>query len=465
MYFRGIISSVLCFVVVGCASEISENHADTVAQEPAVAHKEYGAHHLQHRRFAKHIRTEYRDLSVPADFTLIDEYDDFMYRQNRLVAGKAGASTGWIEFQSAEIKINECTNDLIATTTAMADKTGHHGLGDIAWRCYPMLAQKFLDNPRTGVTEHKQILLGWLDSGLLENINSFGRTVPARLMDEWPYAISSTVPRLLSHYAFYHRSYGFDVETHQKIVRMGEAFYRDWNYYPFLTRGRDFARQLCNLKSNVDVVVNTNDHCGSFNARMALGGILFGLEFNSQISFDTGIRHLEIMLATFDADGVYLAQAERGICAVGYMKQFVPTFAMLDYVFAKAFGLDFKNTKNINGSTPLQAYEKLWEIAFDPLQVVKYWNGHDQLSCSGNGQTMRQMIAKLERNPSLYRELWNGFSPDEYVLSAPHFAKLVIPNEWARYKRQGRIDKFLVEPDTLGMRMYLLHAASNTLPD
>ena len=77
---------------------------------------------------------------------------------------------------------------------------------------------------------------------------------------------------------------------------------------------------------------------------------------------------------------------------------------------------------------------------------------------------MRQMIAKLEGNPSLYRELWNGFSPDEYVLSAPHFAKQVIPDAWAKYKKQGGIDKFLVEPDTLGVRMCLLHAATNTLP-
>ena len=133
MCFRAIILSVLCFVVIGCAPEISENNADTVAQEQA-ARKDYGAHHLQHRRFAKHIRTEYRDLRVPADFTLIDEYDDFIYRQNRLVAGKAGASTGWIEFQSAEVNLNECANDLITTTTAMADKTGHHGLGDVAGR-------------------------------------------------------------------------------------------------------------------------------------------------------------------------------------------------------------------------------------------------------------------------------------------------------------------------------------------
>ena len=65
------------------------------------------------------------------------------------------------------------------------------------------------------------------------------------------------------------------------------------------------------------------------------------------------------MLATFDADAVYLAQAERSICAVDYMKQFVPTFAMLDYVFAKAYGLDFKNTKNINEARPCKLMKSL----------------------------------------------------------------------------------------------------------
>ena len=57
------------------------------------------------------------------------------------------------------------------------------------------------------------------------------------------------------------------------------------------------------------MVIGTNDHCGSFNARMATGGIIFGLEFTSQLAFDTGVRHLEIMLATFNKDAVYAASS------------------------------------------------------------------------------------------------------------------------------------------------------------
>ena len=56
------------------------------------------------------------------------------------------------------------------------------------------------------------------------------------------------------------------------------------------------------------------------------------------------------MLATFNKDAVYAAQAHRGICALGYMGQFPPHFELIHYAFQKAYGIDFINTKNINGS-------------------------------------------------------------------------------------------------------------------
>ena len=51
--------------------------------------------------------------------------------------------------------------------------------------------------------------------------------------------------------------------------------------------------------------------------------------------------------------------AHRGICAVGYMKQFPPHFELVHYAFQKAL-MSFINTKNIK-VTP-EAYLKLWKI-------------------------------------------------------------------------------------------------------
>ena len=191
--------------------------------------------------------------------------------------------------------------------------------------CGQMISQRFLNDTKNGIKNYRKIILGWLESGIIHNPNKFGKKLSKNMMESWPYAISSNVPNILTHYALYHKLYGFSASIHQDIIQMGEAFYTQWDYYPLLIRGMPFKQKLCNLKSQYKVVVGTNDHCGSYTARMATGGIYFGLEFNSQLAFDTGIRHLEIMLATFNKDAVYAAQAQRGICALGYMKQFSTT--------------------------------------------------------------------------------------------------------------------------------------------
>ena len=63
-------------------------------------------------------------------------------------------------------------------------------------------------------------------------------------MEEWPYAISSNVPNILTHYALYHKLYSFDQFTHERIVKMGEAFYTQWDYYPLLTEGVHISKNF-----------------------------------------------------------------------------------------------------------------------------------------------------------------------------------------------------------------------------
>jgi len=291
------------------------------------------------------------------------------------------------------------------------------------------------------------------------------------MMSVWPYAISSNVPHILSHYALYHKLYGFSSSTHQDIIQMGEAFYTQWDYYQPIIRDMPFRKKLCNLKSQYKVVVGSNDHCGSFNARMATGGIFFGLEFNSQLAFDTGIRHLEVMLATFNKDAVYAAQAQRGICALGYMKEFPPYFELIHYAFQKAYGIDFINLKNINGVTPAEAYLKLWEIAHDPLEtVVKYWNGFDQMNCTRNGKNQATMVAQLKKYPGSYQDFWNGFSYEDYLLSSPILANQVIPEEWksfdnAKIRKGEGVLQTIAGNDWMGINPYLLQLALGNFED
>ena len=337
--------------------------------------------------------------------------------------------------------------------------------------CGQMISQRFLNDTQNGIKNYRKIILGWLEGGIIHNPNKFGKKLSKNMMESWPYAISSNVPNILTHYALYNKLYGFSASIHQDIIQMGEAFYAQWDYYPLLIRGMPFKQKLCNLKSQYKVVVGINDHCGSYTARMATGGIYFGLEFNSQLAFDTGVRHLEIMLATFNKDAVYAAQAQRGICALGYMKQFPPHFELIHYAFQKAYGIDFINMKNINGVTPAEAYLKLWKIAHDPLEtVVKYWNGFDQMNCTRNGKNQAAMVAKLKKDPSSYRDFWSGFSYEDFLLSSPILASQELPEEWksldnTKIRKGEGVLQTIAGGDWMGINPYLLQLALGNFED
>jgi hypothetical protein len=427
--------------------------------------------HIQHARYSKHIATPFRDLKVSEDFTLIDDFETFMAFHESYLKGKLPDNRGFFNFRSnvQNIDFEFCVEDIIRTNRNKAKPT--FGMTSASGYCGQMISQRFLNDTQSGIKNYRNIILGWLDNGIIHNPNVFSKKLPEKMMDVWPYSISSNVPQILSHYALYHKLYGFSSLIHQDIIKMGEAFYTQWDYYQPIIRGKPFKQKLCNLKSQYKVVVGSNDHCGSFTARMATGGIYFGLEFNSQLAFDTGIRHLEIMLATFNKDAVYAAQAQRGICALGYMKQFPPHFELIHYAFQKAYGIDFINTKNINGITPAEAYLKLWKIAHDPLEtVVKYWNGFDQMGCSRNGKNQAAMVAQLKKDPSSYQDFWNGFSYEDFLLSSPILASQELPEEWksldnAKIKKGEGVLQTVAGGDWVGINPYLLQLALGNFED
>ena len=431
--------------------------------------------HVQHERYSKHIATPFRDLNVYEGFTLINDFSTFIEMHERKLKGKLPNTLGPLSYLlDQDLSLEECAN--IFDKKSLKNAIGSPGadspqIHDFALNCGNIISQVFLNDPNKGVNIYRKILEGWLMHGIIQNPNLYIKNIPGNNSQAWAYAISSFVPNIFAHYSIYHKLYDFDPTTHQNITNMGEAFFAQWDYYPAIVKENEWRTKICDLTSQFKIVRSTNDHCGSYTFRMATGGIYFGLEFNSQIAFDTGVRNLEVMMATFNKDAVYVPQAVRGICALGYMGQFPSHFELIHYAFQKAYGIDFINTKNINGVTPADAYLKLWEIAHDPLEtVVKYWNGHDQMSCSENGKNQAEMVQQLKRNPSSYRDFWNGFNDKKFIFTSPFLSKHKLPKEWRSTlileTMIGQdVEHAMQSHDTMGINPYLLQLALGKFED
>jgi len=147
------------------------------------------------------------------------------------------------------------------------------------------------------------------------------------------------------------------------------------------------------------------------------------------------------------------------------MKQFPAHFELIHYAFSKAYGIDFINTKNINGVTPAEAYTKLWKIAHNPLETItKYWNGFNQMSCSRNGKNQKETIAQLKKYPNSFRDVWNGFGYEDFLLSSPILAKQELPKEWKLFhnleiQNETAIQQTVSGNDWMGINPYLLQLA------
>ena len=48
--------------------------------------------------------------------------------------------------------------------------------------CGNMISQRFLNNPKDGINLYRKIILGWLNGGIIENPNLFGKKLPEKLM-------------------------------------------------------------------------------------------------------------------------------------------------------------------------------------------------------------------------------------------------------------------------------------------
>ena len=136
------------------------------------------------------------------NFTLIDDFNSFMGLHEKYIKGQLPDDKGSFSYRARQgFDFDFCVEDFISTTSKKANPS--RGVQNVTAYCGQMISQRFLNNPESGLEHYRKIILGWLDNSIVQNPNAFSKKIPNKLMSEWPYAISSNVPNILSHYAIY----------------------------------------------------------------------------------------------------------------------------------------------------------------------------------------------------------------------------------------------------------------------
>ena len=398
----------------------------------------------QYERYKTTIKTPLRDLQVDAGFTLVDDWSSFMRYHDEHVKGREGYDEKQLGFYSDRIDVSQCASDLGRTDTKASSKEPGQNLPSLVNRCHNMLAQLFRIDPAVNVSHYRQIIDYWLENGVLLRANSI-QARQGREGADYAYALSSNLAKMMAHFALYHPLYDYSNDEMADVIEMFERFSASYNYYrPFQEQGQYFA-ELCNL-SRPTVPKGTNDHCGSFNTRMAVGATLFGLEFGSQLVFDKGIQHTEIMLATFDEHKMYTSQIWRRD-ALSYADQIGPAIDQLDYALEKAFGIDFANMQTVHGVTPGEVYQHMWTVANNPALLKPYMNykrRNDPHYYSNvpdyGGANMFSVISRIESGELAPTYVWQAFNERRYILTVPGLAREFQPELWRKWK--SRMDVF-----------------------
>jgi hypothetical protein len=400
---------------------------------------------LQYERYKTVIKTPLRGLQVDAGFSLVDDWASFMLYHDKHVKGREGYDENALSYYGDKIDVSQCSSDLGSTDTKVSSKERDQNFPSLVNRCHNMLAQLFRIDPAVNVSNYRQIIDHWLDNDVLSRANII-QARQRREAADYAYALSSNVAKIMAHFALYHPLYDYSDDEMADVIKMFEKFTATYNYYlPFQEKGQYFA-ELCNL-GRPTVPKGTNDHCGSFNTRMAVGATLFGLEFDSQLVFDKGIQHTEIMLATFDQYKMYTSQIWRHD-ALSYTDQIGPAIDQLDYALEKAFGIDFANMQTVHDVTPGEVYRHLWTVANNPALLKPYMNykrRNDPNYYSNvpdyDGANMFSVISKIESHELEPTYIWQAFNERRYVLTVPGLAREFQPDLWRKWKpRMNAID-------------------------
>jgi len=387
----------------------------------------------QWSKYKNFIKTPMRDFIVPKAFSLIEDWETFEAYQAEYITGRFPGDLG---FYKDDVDTTKCVYDLKhSTTTARLKRTRGPMVSQM---CLNNLARWTLHNPEKGINAYKEILLHWTSSNQLQHASAVARQSEAQRVKNkkepsYAYVMRSLVSNIAAHYAIYHRWYNFDQTTHDKVIDAIEYFYTEFDHYgAFKNLGPHFAK-LCNLKKPMRILrEGINGHCGSPNTRMAVGGVLFGLEFSNQAVFDAGVRHTEVFIGSMDKNKMYAAQIGRGLCAFGYADQMTPAIDAIDFALERAFNFSFSDMKNAHGVTPGETYANLYIAALSPDLAYPYYDRGGQCDSYKNEYEilMKKWKAGEISDPSIFHGAWNL---ERYIKKAPGLAKKYYPKFYEKY--------------------------------
>lgn len=449
------------FSVFACQSSISDMNEQTQTVSTVVT----GPKDLpNHRRYRTSITTELSELKVSKDMTLVDDFDALMAFHNRNTNLKASEQGGTVEYYSSIIDFENCVPDLSRTNTMVGSKNAPN-FGAYTNYCHNMIAYQFLIDPQKNVSHYKQIIDYWVENRVLEKANSLQRMM-GKASQDYAYALSTNVAKVMAHFAIYHPLYQYDEEQMQRIENMFENFAASYDYYAAFRGSGTYFETLCNLR-NPNAPDGTNDHCGSFNTRMAVGATLLGIELGNQVIFDKGIQHVEVMLATFDQHKMYTSQIFRRD-GLSYADQVNPAIDQLDYAFQKVFGIDFANMENLHGVSSGQVFHHMWTVANDPSLLLPYMR-HKQRNDPHyyenipdyDGQNLFTVIRDIETGKRSPEYIWQAFNERRYILSAPALAKEFHPDLWQKWASRTRLEDYNYGGHITGFSPLILRRATH----
>jgi len=421
----------------GQVASVSRADSQTAAQPARIP---------QYERYKTVISTPLRGLEVNADFSLIDNWSSFMRYHDNHVKGRERNDENMLAYYGDRIDVTKCALDLGRTDTNASSRERGQNLPSLVNRCHNMLAQLFRIDPAVNVSHYRQIIDYWVENDILTRANSL-QAQQGNGGRDYAYALSSNVAKMMAHFALYHPLYAYPDDAMDSVVEMFEQFSASYNYYSPFQHESSYFSGLCNLSSPTSPQ-GTNDHCGSFNTRMAVGATLFGLEFGSQLVFDKGIQHTEIMLATFDEHKMYTSQIYRHD-GLSYADQIGPAIDQLDYALEKAFGIDFANMPTVHGVTPGQVYQHLWTVANNPSLLIPYMNSRQRSDPSYynnvpdyGGANMFSVISKIESGELSPQYIWQAFNERRYILTVPGLAREFQPALWRKWRPRLNVEDF-----------------------
>ena len=374
----------------------------------------------QYERYKDVIKTPLRDFEVYDEFTLVneEEWTKLTEYHNSYITGRWPEDRGKSDWEIRQgINPAKCIDSSKNFTTEAGPSTKTYDWHHVVASCTSILFGRFYNDPYKGAAELKEVMLYWYENDILKNMNQRESTLPKNVATNMSYAVMSKVGQMMGHFSLYHRYYNMTEQEYETIDKLFTEFVTTYNYYKSFDRKGDFTRTVCNLSGKSNTVRTTNDHCGSFNIRIATGATLYGLEFGNQTVYDYGIRRLEITLATFDKHHGYSSQMGRGTLAIGYARQIVGPLDQLTYAFDKAFDFDFANMELHRSTTPNKVYVQLLNFANDPSLFLHY------KVTDKRGKQFKNYVKRIKERKASKQSVWDAFNLSEYYIHGGSLAK------------------------------------------